>query len=485
MGEPATVVLDVGKTMTKINLWGAEGRLIEHRERLNGRVETGLYVGLDAGGIERFVGESLEHFGKLADVEAIIPVGHGAAAAILGESGLVLPPLDYEHPIPVGIRRNYDRQRDHFALTGSPALPEGQNLGAQLFFLESLQPGLLSGGRRIVPWAQFWSWVLSGVAAAEVSSLGCHTDLWCPVMREPAPLAKKRGWSDRLAPLRTAGAVLGTLRSDWAKRTRLPPDVRVHCGLHDSNAALLAARAAPEIADREATVLSTGTWFVAMRTPARDVGVRIESLDEKRDCLVNVDVGGNPVPSARFMGGREIELLSGPDTRRIDTPADQPALLAGVPAVLASKTMVLPTLAPGCGPFPQGRGRWVCMTSDATLRRTAIALYAALVAEVTLDLIGARERLLIEGRFSACQVFVRALAALRPDLQVYVCQPRSEVSFGALRLTNPELESPATLVRVEPLAEELSDYRHQWRLDADLTLPAGHPGARPTHTTRA
>src|ERR1700722_18206782 len=105
MGEPATVVLDVGKTMTKINLWSAEGRLIEHRERLNERVETGLYVGLDAGGIEWFVGESLEHFGKLADVEAIIPVGHGAAAVILGESGLVLPPLDYEHPIPLGIRR--------------------------------------------------------------------------------------------------------------------------------------------------------------------------------------------------------------------------------------------------------------------------------------------------------------------------------------------------------------------------------------------
>ena len=485
MGEPATVVLDVGKTLTKVSLWDAGGRLMEHRERLNERTQTGLYVGLDTAGIEKFVAEGLEHFGTLANIGAIIPVGHGAAAAILSASGLVLPPLDYEHPIPLGVRQSYDRQRDEFALTGSPALPEGQNLGAQLFFLESLQPGLLSGDRRIVPWAQYWSWMLSGVAAAEVSSLGCHTDLWCPVRREPSPLARKRGWSDRFAPLRTAGSVLGTLRPEWAQRTRLSPDVRIHCGVHDSNAALLAARAAAEIAEREATVLSTGTWFVAMRTPARSEGVMSAGLDEKRDCLVNVDVNGNPVPSARFMGGREIELLTGREKPRIDTPADQPDLLACVPEVLARKAMVLPTLVPGCGPFPHGRGRWAAMPPDETQRRTAIALYAALVADVTLDLIGARERLLIEGRFSACQVFVRALATLRQDLEVYVCQPRSEVSFGALRLTHPGLESPSTLARVEPLAEDLSDYRHRWRQEAELTLPTDHPGVRPAHTTRA
>ena len=298
---------------------------------------------------------------------------------------------------------------------------------------------------------------------AEVTSLGCHTDLWCPLTREPAPLARKRGWSDRLAPLHTAASVLGTLRADWAARTRLASDVRVHCGLHDSNAALVAARASPEIVEREATVLSTGTWFVAMRTPARGVGVIIESLDEKRDCLVNVDIGGNPVPSARFMGGREIERLTGPDTGRIDTPADQPALLACVPQVLAGKMMVLPTYAPGCGPFPYGRGRWKSAPGEPMQRRTAVALYAALVADVALDLIGARERLLIEGRFSECQVFVRALAALRPDMRVYVCQPRSEVAFGALSLINPELQSPATLVHIEPLAENLRDYRDRWR----------------------
>jgi hypothetical protein len=167
------------------------------------------------------------------------------------------------------------------------------------------------------------------------------------------------------------------------------------------------------------------------------------------------------------MGGREIELLTGIDTRRIDIVPDQPALLASVPAVLASKAMVLPTLAPGCGPFPHGRGRWISMPSDETHRRTAVALYAALVADVALGLIDARERLLIEGRFSESQVFVRALASLRPDMRVYVCHPRSDVAFGALSLIEPGRQSPSALVRVEPLDEDLSDYRERWRAEAE------------------
>src|SRR5262249_19135906 len=158
-------------------------------------------------------------------------------------------------------------------------------------------------------------------------------------------------------------------------RTGLPSDVCVYCGLHDSNAALVAARATTELLEREATILSTGTWFVAMRAPGRQARVRLASLNEKRDCLVNVDVGGNPVPSARFMGGREIELLTGVDTRRIDIAQDQRALVASVSAVIANNAMVTPTLAPGCGPFRHGRGRWISMPYDDTHKRTAVALY--------------------------------------------------------------------------------------------------------------
>src|SRR5262249_36264183 len=148
-------------------------------------------------------------------------------------------------------------------LTGSPCLPAGLNLGAQLYWLDGLDPDRTRAGR-IVTWPQFWSWRLSGVASTEISSLGTHTDLWCPASACASPLAKRQGWAERLAPLRHASAVQGPVTPEWRDRCGLPASCAVLCGVHDSNAALLAARLYDEMQD--VTVLSTGTWFVAMRS---------------------------------------------------------------------------------------------------------------------------------------------------------------------------------------------------------------------------
>lgn len=467
MGASAIVVLDVGKTLAKLSLWRRDGTLIARETRPNPRVDAGDYLALDAAGIEDWVASTLRHFATLAEIGAIIPVSHGAAAAIVRDGRLACPPMDYEAGVAAPLRRDYDALRDPFVRTGSPALPDGLNLGAQLFRLEALHPDLLDDGAVIIPWAQYWSWLLSGVAASEVTSLGCHTDLWNPTEGRFSAVAHLRGWADHFAPLARAGEVLGTLTPEWVARTGLPTAAAVHCGLHDSNAALLAALAFPEISGNESTVLSTGTWFVAMRSPRNRLEVRIDALPEGRDCLVNVDIHGMPIPSARSMGGREIELLTAVDTPRVDIKSDQPALLAAVPRVIASGAMILPTFAPGCGPFPHARGHWVAMPADQAERRAAVCLYVALVADVSLDLIGARERILIEGRFAEAEVFVRALAALRPATEVYVSNAHNDVSFGALRLLIPDLQPASRLAKVEPLDGDFTGYKALWRREAE------------------
>lgn len=462
----ATIVLDVGKTLAKLSLWSPAGELIERRVRPNERIKAGAYVALDTAGIEGWAVEVLRYFATLADVGAIVPVGHGAGAAIIRDGRLACPPLDYEEAMPPALRAAYDAERDPFARTGSPALPDGLNLGAQIFRLEALEPALAES-TQILPWTQYWSWLLSGVAAAEVASLGCHTDLWNPLAGTPSELAERRGWARRLAPLRRAGDILGTLRPEWVFRTGLPADTEVHCGLHDSNAALLAARGFAEIADYESTVLSTGTWFVAMRSPKDAASIDTRGLDETRDCLINVDAYGKPIPSARFMGGREIEMLIGLDTRQSSIAPDQPPLLNALPDMLARGAMVLPTFAPGFGPFPRGRGRWIEEPASHAARRAAVSLYAALVTDAALELIGTGERLLIEGRFAEGQVFVRALAALRPDLRVYTGKAHNDVSYGALRLIDAALPAAERLELVEPLGVDLAPYRDRWRREAE------------------
>lgn len=459
--SPHIVVLDVGKTLSKASLWTADGVLLDRCTRANERCYVSGERQLDAAGIEQWFAESLTRFARQGAIGSIFPVAHGAAVAVVRDGGLVAA-TDYENAAQPVLRAAYDAERDPFQLTGSPALPDGLNLGFQLHALEARDPKILSGAT-LLPWPQYWAWVLCGVAASEVTSLGCHSDLWRPLTAEPSQLSVRRGWADAFAPVRRADDVLGTLTPAWMSRCGLSGEVRVCCGIHDSNAALVAARAFPEVAGREATVLSTGTWFVSMRTPATSGAVAVATLDEARDCLFNVDAYGRAIPSARFMGGREIEMLTGIDARRIDISVDQPALLAAVPSVLRSGAMALPTFAPGVGPFPHAPGSWVREPADAHERRAAVSLYAALIADASLDLIGARENLIVEGRFADAQVFVRALASLRPDMRVYAANAQNDVAFGALRLVEPKLSPQGALTRVAPLVDDLGAYSQAWR----------------------
>jgi sugar (pentulose or hexulose) kinase len=457
------IVVDVGKSVAKAILLNGDGEIIARRTHPNSSVSwQGLAV-LDVDGIDGWLAGVLPQLLALAPVGSIVPVAHGAAAAIVEGGSLKMPPLDYEQPLPAALRMAYDEQRDPFADTGSPRLPDGLNLGAQLHFLETRDPALIAGDAQIVPWAQYWGWRLSGIAASEMTSLGCHTDLWLPMARRPSRLAERRGWERRLAPLRGAHEILGPLRMPWSGPRAAGPPIKILCGLHDSNAALLAARGLPEIGQSEATVLSTGTWFVAMRSPSSGTVIDPQMLDEARDCLINVDVRGGPTPSARFMGGREAQLLLGTDAVSLDDPGVQPETRRAASEVIAAESMVLPTTVPGVGPFPDADGRWIGRPDSAMARASAIALYLALVADFALDLIGARDRILVEGRFGKSEIFVRALAALRPTTAVLVAEGDLDLAFGAARLANPELTPPCPLVRAEPLEQCLESYRASWR----------------------
>lgn len=458
-----TIVLDIGKTISKASLWDEGSVCVAQRARPNPRLSAGISLTLDAAGIQRWLQGVFAEFARLGPVTVIVPVAHGAGVALIRNGQLQHAPLDYEWPGAAVERAAYDKQRDPFSATGSPALPGGLNIGMQLHWLESLRSANFRSGQ-IIPWAQYWAWVLCGVAAAEVTSLGCHSDLWRPYERGPSGLAQRRGWAERLAPLMPAGAVLGTLKPEWVEACGLSARVEVYCGLHDSNAALLAARDHPELAGREATVLSTGTWFVAMRTPGNPNGGSSTSLPETRDCLVNVDVSGAPIPSARFMGGREIEILAGTEAG-LDPATETLRLSAAIQAVQAAQ-MIIPPCVPGVGPFPKAKSADLAAAPKGDPMALA-QLYAAMLADVCLDLIGSHDTLLIDGRFSAAPVFVQALAGLRPTTAVFLSADEQGVAHGALRLTPGHPVQRAGLRRAAPLAVDMSAYRTRWREEAE------------------
>ena len=293
----------------------------------------------------------------------------------------------------------------------------------------------------------------SVVKAVEVTSLGAHTHLWRPAERRYSDLVHRRGWGRLFRPLRPAWDRLGPIRPEVAAATGLRPDCAVLAGIHDSNASFL-----PHLLARPApfTVLSTGTWIIAMAT-----GVGLERLDERADVIANVDARGDPVPTARFMGGREVELVAGAEAlHAVVAPAD-------VAAIVADEVMALPSFVAGNGPFMGRQGRIVGDPGRAPARRGALAsLYAALMVDVMLDRLGAPGPVLIEGSFHRNAAFCGLLAALRPTQLVHATDDPSGTTRGAWLLANwqgspaiPDALPPP--VRPWPV-EGLARYRDRW-----------------------
>ena len=70
-------------------------------------------------------------------IAVIVPIAHGAAAVLVDHAGEVLAAPDYEDPCFDEVSAEYAPLRDNYSLTFSPSLPQGLNLGRQLFYLQT------------------------------------------------------------------------------------------------------------------------------------------------------------------------------------------------------------------------------------------------------------------------------------------------------------------------------------------------------------
>ena len=197
----------------------------------------------------------------------------------------------------------------------------------------------------------------------------------------------------------------------------------------------------------------------------------VQRLDPARDMLANVDVNGDPVACARFMGGREYaricELTS-------SDPA-QPVTLDQIRATVDSEIFALPDFSGGSGPCAGREGR---ITGQPAHGAALATLYVALMIELELELLDAPGAVLIEGAFGADPLLCSLVAALgaRP---VYLSGATDATALGAAMLCHWDIEpGPARREPCEPCAVRgLEAYRAGWRARLE-------PADRVSPTTR-
>ncbi|UDF03354.1 FGGY-family carbohydrate kinase [Asticcacaulis sp. AND118] len=461
VGEGVCVVFDVGKTNAKLSVIDPQGHILSRTAIKTPHLHTRLYAAFDVDTLFAWFLSELKRVSARYRIDRIMPVAHGAGCAFLSADEQLLQPIqDYEASIPLPYERAYQAVRPAFEETLSPLLPNGLNLGAQIFWHARRDPKFFERVRYILSYAQYWTWRLSGVLCSEVTSLGCHTDLWNPTRGEFSSLAKAEGWAQRFAPLRPAWEKAGPLRPEIAEAIGLTYDCQVHVGLHDSNAALalVIARHQHDETAVLPVILTTGTWYVAMAPGIAPAAVS-DSLRPDRDCLVNIDVYGRAVPCARFMGGRALELIT-------NGQVDVPVTLDTIADVIQSGAMALPSFVDAGGPFPGRRGEIVGLETDTPETRAALGLiYVALIAVTSLDMIAPSNRpLLIEGPAAHNAAFCTLLASMR-DGPVLVCETPSGVTrgAGAMAFFGDHVPPVPAYKPVEPQrVGEIRAYRAAW-----------------------
>lgn len=448
-------VIDIGKTNAKVVLVdAATGQEMAVQKTANAVLSGPPYPHFDTERLWTFILQSLSKFAREPGFDALSITTHGASAALLDATGaLALPVLDYEHQYPAEVNTTYDGLRPAFSETFSPRLTGGLNVGAQLHYQRTCFHADFSRVRTIVTYPQYWALRLTGVAANEKTSLGCHTDLWLPFDGRFSPLVDTLGLTDKMAPIHSAFEVLGEIRTDIGRQIGLPKPVPVYCGIHDSNASLL-----PHLVDRTepCTVVSTGTWVICFAPGGQPSG-----LDPARDTLANVDAFGTPVPSARYMGGREWEMT----TAEVSSVAPE-AEWSALDAVLARKSMMLPGTVKGTGPFPMAQGKWTAEPADAAEHRAAASLYQALMTATCLEMIGSRGEIIVEGPFATNQIFLAGIRSLT-NRTVLASASQTGTALGAAILAG--LRPEHSLYRVERTIPGLSQYAEAWRDQIALT----------------
>lgn len=301
MGREVTAVFDIGKTNKKFFLFDRDFREV-HREytHLGTVPDQDGYPSEDLEGLTAWMRQVLAK--ALAQPEwEVITLNfstYGASLVHLDARGAPLTPLynytkPYETALEDSFYKLYGPQADFERHTGTSRAGM-LNSGLQLYWLKHRHPHTFQKIRVSLHLPQYLSYLFTGRAVSDYTSLGCHTALWDYRQKYYHPWVAAEGLDRVLAPLvpteTTYPVTLGGT------------ELHVGVGIHDSSAALL-----PYLKSIEEpfALLSTGTWSIALN-PFADG--HLSSEDRRHDCINYMRTNGEPVKAARLFLGNEFKL---------------------------------------------------------------------------------------------------------------------------------------------------------------------------------
>lgn len=429
---PVIAVFDVGKTNKKLFLFDEHYKIVF--ERSARFLET---VDEDGDPCENLESLRLSVFDSLREVfknpafeiKAINFATYGASFVYIDEDGKPLAPLyNYLKAYPEVLKDQfydtYGGTEVFSNLTASPVLGS-LNSGMQLYRMKYEKPELYAQIKYALHLPQYLSYLISGEAYSDITSIGCHTNLWDFTKNTYHEWVRKEGVIEKLAPI---------VASDQVIPAAFPGNnYGVGPGFHDSSAALV-----PYLVNfhEPFILLSTGTWCISLN-PFNATPLTAEELEN--DCLCYLQYEGKPVKASRLFAGYEheqqvkrIAAHYGTDVIAYRSVPFDAALIAEIREMNAAEEADVDTGG--------GLKASVFSRRDLNLYASDVMAYHQLIFDLVNEQYVSTNRVLkgtevkrifVDGGFSKNVIFMNLLATAFPELEVFAAYMAQATAVGA------------------------------------------------------
>lgn len=450
----AIAIFDIGKTNKKLFLIDEQYRIVlEKSENFAETTDEDGDACEDLGKLTDWVVSSFREVSEEQrfEIKAVNFSAYGASFVHLDTEGVAVSPLyNYLKPLSEVLKRQfYEDNGSEAAFSRVSASPVLGNLnsGMQIYRLKYEKPEVFKKIAFSLHLPQYLSYLFSKQTYSDITSIGCHTNLWNFDENKYADWVAKEGILAKLPPLFPSYSVVET-----------DENLKVGVGLHDSSSALI-----PYLRsfDEPFLLISTGTWCISMN-PFNDSP--LTDFELENDCLCYMTFQGKPVKSARLFAGFEHEEQTKRIAEYFNLSQDfykKIAYDAEIIAILRERNRRIlrgftAATVRTASVFGQ-RDLADLETVEYAYHQLILDLMAQQVASTELVLRGSKpiERLFVDGGFSKNPIYMTLLAQAFPHIQVYAASVAQASAMGAALAIHPhwnEKDVPTHLIDLKKYA---------------------------------
>ncbi len=416
MKTPTIAIFDIGKTNKKLFLFNENYKIVY--EKSTQFDETTDENGDPCENVELLSSWVVDTFNEVLqnpdfEIKAINFSTYGASFVHINSEGKVIAPLyNYLKPYSEILKKQfydtYGGEQEFARKTASPVL-SSLNSGMILYRLKYEKPSLFAQIHYSLHLPQYISFLFTGKHFSDITSIGCHTNLWDFEKNQYHEWVEKEGIVEKLAPLTPRGGG-GERESDFNSMSEIPPlGVRglfLGFGLHDSSAALIPYLAT--FKGQKFVLISTGTWCITLN-PFNHTPLTDEEL--QYDCLAYMQYTGEPVKASRLFAGNTHEQAIKQMAERFEKPLDYYKTVKFNAQLIENEND---------NSYESAYHQLIIDLVNQQITSTKLVLEDHSVT-----------KLFVDGGFGKNEIYMNLLAKAFPEMEVYAASVAQATSLGA------------------------------------------------------